>query len=119
LHHPVRNPDILLANGGSQSATIRGTEWTPLQIALAVWQKTRPVAGGHFEESLIGIAVIYAMMVAGLAVIFIRGSRHYLRIIATIGLVPSCLAKFWEHDFLFTFGWQYFGSEHMQRGVTW
>jgi len=42
-----------------------------------------------------------------------------LRIIGAIGSIPSFMAKFWHHAFLFTFGWEYFGIGHMQRGSTW
>jgi hypothetical protein len=95
------------------------THWTPIQIAQAVWQEKLPVPEGHFEESLIGIAVIYAMLPLALVATLMSGSRKALRIVSTIGLIPSYLGKFWEGDFLFTFGWLYFGHEHMQRGLTW
>ena len=79
-----------------------------------------PVPGGHFEWELMEIGIIYALLLLILAVlVFFVNQRRALRILSGIGFIPSFLAKFWHHAFLFTFGWQYFGTGHMQRGPTW
>jgi hypothetical protein len=96
------------------------TAWSPHQIALGIWERQLPVRGGHFELELIEIGFIYALLPPALAALmWAVNQRKALRIIGSIGFVPSFLGKFWQHAFMFTFGWQYWGSGHMQRGPAW
>jgi hypothetical protein len=95
------------------------SQWSPLHIARNVYEGKLPVAGGQLDENLFGMALIYALMPLALVAMYAPGSPRPLIAISTIGFVPSFLAKFWHHAFMKTFGCEYFGAGHLQRGLTW
>lgn len=94
-------------------------QWSPLNIAVALWHSSLPVSTGRFDEGLLEIFSLYALMAAAIPAIVFPKSPHALRVISGAGTVVSFFGKFWEHAFMYTFGWNYFGAEHMARGITW
>lgn len=93
-------------------------EWSPLQIASSVATRQLPVPGGHFDEALIEIGLIYLLLIFSLVVLFVPAPPNSLKIFSAIGSVAGSLARFWHSGFLYTFGWEYFG-QHMRRGPAW
>lgn len=95
------------------------SQWSPLDIASGLFRRALPVPGGRFDESLVEIFSLYGLMACAIpAALFFR-SPQTLRVISGMGTGVSFFGKFWEHGFLNTFGWSYFGSAHLERGATW
>jgi len=93
------------------------TEWSPLNMAVNIYLGNFPVRRGRFDETLIEIGVIYLLILFSLIVMWLPGRPEILFSTSSFGVVLSFLGKFWEHGFLLTFGWEYFGRLH--RGITW
>jgi hypothetical protein len=95
------------------------SQWTPLNIALKVYQRELPVSRGSLDDSVIEMAFIYLLMLLALVALSIPGPRRLLKGISGFGFVLSTLVKFWHHSFLNMFGWQYFGPGHLRPGPVW
>ncbi len=86
-------------------------EWSPLDIAAAVWSRKLPVPHGSFDPGLLEIALIYALMIASLAALFLPRSPKVLPIISIVGSLLSWLSRWWNVTFRWTF-FPYFGQVH-------
>jgi len=95
------------------------SQWTPLNIALKVYQRELPVSRGSLDDSVIEMAFIYLLMLLALMALSIPGPPKLLKGISGFGFVLSTLVKFWHHSFLNMFGWQYFGPGHLRPGPAW
>ncbi len=93
-------------------------QWWPLHIAEAVYVGELPVRGGHFDEVLVEMALIYVLLVVSLGALLLRSPKP-LTIISTVGLAVSVTGKFWRHGLLYTFGWDYWQPGRMKIGVAW
>jgi hypothetical protein len=49
------------------------TEWSALNISSNVYERTLPVRGGHFDEGLIDIALIYVLMAVAVVAVYLPG----------------------------------------------
>jgi hypothetical protein len=95
------------------------TEWSALNIASNIYERQLPVPGGSIDEGLIEIALTYLLMPFALMALYLPGPPKALKVTSGIGFVLGSLARFWHHAFMYTFGWEYFGPEHMRRGPAW
>lgn len=93
------------------------TEWSPCEIATNIYLKNLPVSSGRLDVDVIGIGLIYLLILLSLVAIWFQARPAMLFVITGLGFALSSLGKFWEHGFLYTFGWEYFGRLH--RGITW
>jgi hypothetical protein len=93
------------------------SQWTPLNIALKVYQRELPVSRGSLDNSVIEMVFIYLLMLLALVALSILGLPKLLKGISGFGFVLRTLVKFWHHSFLNTFGWQYFGSGYLRPGL--
>ena len=53
----------------------------------------------------------YLLMPLALIALYLPGPPKALKLISGIGSVLGSLARFWEHAFMYTFGWGYSGLD--------
>src|SRR5258708_27381990 len=85
--------------------------WSAVDIGGAVWSRKLPVPHGSFDPGLLEIALIYALMIASLAALFLPRSPKVLPIISIVGSLLSWLSRWWNVTFRWTF-FPYFGQVH-------
>lgn len=95
------------------------TEWSALNIVSHVYERKLPVPGGRLDEGLIEIGLTYLLLPFALIATYLPGPPRALKVISGIGFVCGSLARFWEHTFMNTFGWEYFAPGHMTHGPAW
>lgn len=94
-------------------------QWSPLQIALSVYERKLPASDTSVAADLIAIALVYALMPLALVAVYRPGPPRPLIAVSSIGFFlsgPLRSRHFWRYTFT-TFGWEYFqGSGHIRRG---
>jgi hypothetical protein len=74
---------VFLADGDPRDPPLfRQSEWSPLYIARNVYERKLSVSGGHLDEHLIAMALIYLLMPLALLALYHPGPPKALIAIA-------------------------------------
>jgi hypothetical protein len=82
---------------------LKRTDWSPLNILVAVFNRTLPVPHSTYDPGLIEIGMMYVLMISFLANLLRAGRPNALVFVSMIGSRLSWLSRWWNVTFRETF----------------